>query len=294
MIKLYEKGLNYLFNHWGHLMPDALLLRIRYRVVFHKRLHLHDPKTFNEKIQWLKLYDRKPEYHQMADKYEVREYIADKIGKQYLVPILGVWNQVEDIDLKHLPDQFVLKCTHDSQSIVICHNKKLLNWKEAKQQLKKSLDNDYSDLGREWAYKGIKPRIVAEKLLVDESGDDLKDYKVFCFNGEPAFIQVDYDRFRVHKRRMYTLDWKIMDTKITYPDDPEVIITKPECLEELLNISRALASNIPFLRVDCYITEKQIYFGELTFYPGCGFEPITPYSDDEEWGKWMYLPEGKK
>ena len=146
----------------------------------------------------------------------------------------------------------------------------------------------------EWAYHGIKPCIVAEELLTDESGDDLKDYKVFCFNGEPKFIQVDYDRFKGHKRRLYTTDWNLMETKITYPDDADLVMPKPIFLDELLKISKKLSKDIPFLRVDCYITEKQIYFGELTFYPGCGFEPITPDTDDALWGEWLKLPEETK
>ena len=290
-MNLYERSLNYLFNHFGKAMPDSVLLRVRYRTVFHEPLHSKNPKTFNEKIQWLKLYDRNPEYHAMADKYAVRAYIGRVLGEKYLIPLLGVWQKAEDIDFKSLPDQFVLKCTHDSQSIVICHDKAKLDNEEAVRRLGEALKIDYSVLGREWAYHGIKPCIVAEELLTDESGDDLKDYKVFCFNGEPKFIQVDYDRFKGHKRRLYTTDWNLMETKITYPDDADLIMPKPIFLDELLKISKKLSKDIPFLRVDCYITENQIYFGELTFYPGCGFEPITPDTDDVLWGEWLKLPE---
>ena len=292
-MNLYERSLNYLFNHFGKAMPDSVLLRVRYRTVFHEPLHLKNPKTFNEKIQWLKLYDRNPEYHAMADKYAVRTYIGRVLGEKYLIPLLGVWQKAEDIDFKSLPDQFVLKCTH-SQSIVICHDKAKLDKEEAVRRLGEALKIDYSVLGREWAYHGIKPCIVAEELLTDESGDDLKDYKIFCFNGEPKFIQIDYDRFKGHKRRLYTTDWNLMETKITYPDDADLIMPKPIFLDELLKISKRLSKDIPFLRVDCYITEKQIYFGELTFYPGCGFEPITPDTDDALWGEWLKLPEETK
>ena len=293
-MNLYERSLNYLFNHFGKAMSDSVLLRVRYRTVFNKPLHLKDTRTFNEKIQWLKLYDRNPEYHEMADKYAVRNYISRVLGEIYLIPLLGVWQKAEDIDFNSLPDQFVLKCTHDSQSIVICHEKAILDKEEAVRRLGEALKLDYSVLGREWAYHGIKPCIVAEELLTDESGDDLKDYKVFCFNGEPKFIQVDYDRFKGHKRRLYTTDWNLMETKITYPDDADLVMPKPIFLDELLKISKKLSKDIPFLRVDCYITEKQIYFGELTFYPGCGFEPITPDTDDALWGEWLKLPEETK
>lgn len=289
MNSFYERVLNYIVNHFGHRLSDQWLIRIRYRVIFHRPLHLKHPKTFNEKIQWLKLNDRKPLYHTMADKYEARAFVAEKIGGQYLIPLLGHWDTAQEIDFSKLPEQFVLKCTHDSQSIVICHDKETLNEAEACEQLQKARSTDYSVLGREWAYKGIKPTIVAEELLVDESGNDLKDYKVFCFNGVPRFIQVDYDRFNDHKRRLYTTEWDIMPVKITYWDDPEYELKKPELLDELLEISKKLSADVPFLRVDCYITDKQIYFGELTFYPGCGFEPITPYSYDELWGDWLSL-----
>lgn len=289
MLRFYERILNYIFNHFGKYLPDGLLIRIRYRIVFHRPLHLKNPKTFNEKLQWLKLHDHNPEYHIMADKYKVREYIRNKIGDQYLIPLLGHWNTAEEITFSTLPDRFVLKCTHDSQSIVICTDKQRLDPNQVRAQLGKALNTDYASLGREWAYQGIRPSIVAEKLLVDESGYDLKDYKVFCFNGIPQFIQIDYDRFNGHKRRLYTVDWKLMDVKITYPDDPDFVLEKPVLLDELLDISRKLSEGIPFLRVDCYITKEQIYFGELTFYPGCGFEPISPSSYDEEWGTWLNL-----
>ena len=174
------------------------------------------------------------------------------------------------------------------------HKEIVIHEKYPVRRLGEALKIDYSVLGREWAYHGIKPCIVAEELLTDESGDDLKDYKVFCFNGEPKFIQIDYDRFKGHKRRLYTTDWNLMETKITYPDDADLIMPKPIFLDELLKISKKLSKDIPFLRVDCYITEKQIYFGELTFYPGCGFEPITPDTDDALWGEWLKLPEETK
>lgn len=283
----YEKILNYLFNHYGNCMPDALLLKVRYRIIFHYPLRLNRVATFNEKLQWLKLHDRKEIYHVMADKYEARTFVEQKIGKQYLVPFLGVWENVHDIEFTMLPQEFVLKCTHDSQSIIICRDKKKLDIEHACKTLEQGLKTDYYSLGREWAYHGIRPRIIGEKLLTDESGDDLKDYKVFCFQGEPKFIQIDYDRFKGHKRRFYSLDWEKLDFKITYEDDEHIVMPKPECMQELLDVSRKLAEGTPFLRTDWYIVENKIYFGEMTFYPGCGFEPIEPYSKDVEWGRWL-------
>lgn len=287
----YEKVLNYAFNHWGKYMTDSLLLKVRYRIIFHYPLNLKKVSTFNEKLQWLKLNDRKEIYHTMADKYDARAFVKEKIGEKYLVPLLGVWEKVEDVNVNELPDEFVLKCTHDSQSIVICKDKKKLDYNKAIQMLSQGLKINYYTLGREWAYKGIKPKIVAEKLLVDESKDDLKDYKVFCFHGEPKFIQIDYDRFKGHKRRFYSTNWEKLDFKITYEDDESIIMPKPKCLQEMLEVSRKLAKDVPFLRTDWYIVENKIYFGEMTFYPGCGFEPIEPYSKDVEWGKWISVGE---
>ena len=287
----YEKMLNYAFNRWGKYMPDSLLLKVRYRVIFHYPLRWNKVSTFNEKLQWLKLNDRKEIYHIMADKYEARVFVKEKIGEKYLVPLLGVWKKAEDIDISALPNEFVLKCTHDSQSIIICKNKKELDFNAVCRTLNQGLQTDYYTLGREWAYKNITPKIVAEKLLVDESKDDLKDYKVFCFHGEPKFIQIDYDRFKGHKRRFYSTNWEKLDFKITYEDDVSIIMPKPHCLQEMLEVSRILAKDVPFLRTDWYIVENKIYFGEMTFYPGCGFEPIEPYSKDVEWGKWISIGE---
>ena len=294
MLNFYERILNYIFNHYGKYLSDKTLVSIRYRIIFHKPLRIRKPETFYEKIQWLKLHDHNPEYHIMADKYAARKFVEEKIGSRYLIPLLGVWEKAEEIDFSMLPSQFVLKCTHDSQSIVICHDKNTLDVEKVRARLDAALKTDYFSLGREWAYQGIKPLITAEKLLTDESGKDLKDYKVFCFNGVPRFIQIDYDRFVDHKRRFYTTDWEKMDVKISYEDDQNMIMEKPVLLQELLDISGKLAEGTPFLRVDCYIAEGRIYFGELTFYPGCGFEPISPYSYDEEWGRWLMLPELEK
>lgn len=285
----YERVLNYAYNHWGQYMSDSLLLKVRYRITFHYSLNLKCPSTFNEKLQWLKLNDRKDVYHIMADKYEARNFVRENLGEEYLVPLLGSWDNAEDIEFTKLPKEFVLKCTHDSQSIVICKNKEKLDYKKTIETLKQGLQTNYYVLGREWAYKGIKPKVVAEKLLVDESKDDLKDYKVFCFHGEPKFIQIDYDRFKGHKRRFYSTNWEKLDFKITYADDASIIMPKPGCLQEMLKVSKILAKDVPFLRVDWYIVENKLYFGEMTFYPGCGFEPIEPYSKDIEWGKWLFM-----
>ena len=288
---LYERGLNYIYNHFGQHLSDRHLVELRYRYTFHRPLHLDNPEAFTEKIQWLKLYDHNPLYHTMADKLKARSYVRERIGEQYLIPLLGEYDTAAEIDFAHLPEQFVLKCTHDSQSIVLCHNRDQLDPEAACARMDRAMHTDYSIYGREWVYRGLEPKIIAEPLLRDESGEELKDYKVFCFNGEPKAVELDYDRFVAHKRKLYTTDWEVMPLQIAFPDDPSLSFKGPKRLEELLHISRKLAAGTPFLRVDSYITSDQIYFGEMTFYPDNGFGVFDPDRLDYEWGQWLTLPQ---
>jgi hypothetical protein len=254
-------------------IPDDEYLRMMYRIHMKKELNLDNPQTFNEKLQWLKLYDRKPEYTAMADKYEVRKFVAEKIGEEYLIPLLGVWDRFEDIDFNKLPNQFVLKCNHDSGSVVICKDKNTFDLEAAKTKLNNSLTQNYYYFAREWPYKNIKPRIIAEKYMVDESGVELKDYKMFCFNGEPKYIQVDFDRFIKHKRNIYDTEWNYIPVSVQYPTDPEKVINKPSKLGEMLSLARILSKNIPHVRVDFYHIENAplILFAEFAFYNDAGF-----------------------
>lgn len=287
--KFYEKVLNHLVNYYGDRFSDEAFVRMRFRTIFHYNLNLRNPRSFNERMQWLKFHDRKPVYHEMADKYGARAHIAQRVGEQYLMPLLGVWDRPEDIPFDELPEEFVLKCTHDSNSIVLCHDKQALDVEQAREQLRQALAVNYQSFGREWVYKDITPRIIGERLLVDESGDDLKDYKIWCFHGEPKIIQIDYDRFRGHKRRLFDLDWNEMPVHITYPDDRGRVLNRPRCLDEMLEVCRRLSADMAFLRVDLYVTKDAMYVGELTFYPGGGFEPIEPLQVDYEWGQWLDL-----
>jgi hypothetical protein len=229
----------------------------------------------------------------MADKYEVRKYIAEKIGEEYLIPLLGVWNTFEDIDFNSLPDQFVLKCTHDSGGVVICKDKNAFDLKAARKKIVIHLKRNFYWYGREWAYKNIKPRIIAEKFMVDESGTELKDYKILCFNGEPRLIQVDFDRFVKHKRNLYSTEWQYQLVELGYPTYPQIRIKKPESLELMLQLAKKLSFGIPHLRVDLYSIKQKIYFGELTFYHGSGFEKFTPSEWDKTLGDWLELPQDK-
>ncbi|MCU9942847.1 glycosyl transferase, partial [Bacillus pacificus] len=185
------------------VIPDKTYLEIKYKLTTGKKLDFENPKTFNEKLQWLKLHNRNPEYTTMVDKFEVRKYIADKIGEEYLIPLIGVYDSFEEIDFEVLPNQFVLKPNHTSGNVYICKDKSKINYKELKKEINMWLKRKYYWMHREWPYKNVKPKIVCEKYMVDESGTELKDYKMYCFNGETKIIQVDYDRFNGHKRNLY-------------------------------------------------------------------------------------------
>ncbi|MGO1469477.1 MAG: ATP-grasp fold amidoligase family protein [Tissierella sp.] len=281
--------LNKVIYNFKKIIPDKLYLKLQYRHHFNKKLNLKGPKNFNEKIQWLKLNDRKPEYVNYVDKYEVRKYIKDTIGDEYLIPLIGVYDSVEQIDWISLPDSFVLKCTHGSSSNIICKNKADLDIEAAKIMLNRWLSSNWFWYGREWPYKNVKPRIVCEKYMVDESNVELKDYKIFCFNGEPKLIQVDFNRFEHHQRNIYDINWDYIEASIKYPTNPDTIIKKPVKLDEMLEISKKLSAGIPHVRVDLYSIEESIYFGELTFHHGSGYEKIKPESLNNAMGEWIDL-----
>jgi hypothetical protein len=248
-----------------------------------------DLVLYTEKIQWLKLYDRQPEYTDMADKYNVRNYITQTIGDEYLIPCYGVWDKFEDIPFETLPNQFVLKCTHDCGSILFCKDKTNFDITSAKKHFKKRLSRNFYWRSRQWVYKNIKPRIIAEKYMVDESGTELRDYKIFCFNGEPKIIEVHIDRFSERKSNFYSPQWDVIPLS-SYTNAPLDAIQKPGSLELMLELTRKLAFSKIHVRVDLYVINEKIYFGELTFYPVSGFKNFTPPEWDRIFGDWMTLP----
>ena len=279
---LYKYGL---FN-W---IPSKAFVEFQYHMATGKKLNLNNPQTFNEKIQWLKIYDRNPIYRTLADKYKVRSYVAQKVGEQYLIPLLGVWDSPEKIDKNVLPDQFVIKNNHDSGGVFICKNKDEFEFDKVKSLLGKRMKINHYYVSREWCYKDIERCILAEKYLIDEEVGELRDYKFFCFAGEPRYVQVDYDRFTNHKRNIYDLNWKLLDLTIKCPNDSEKKIKKPKCFDEMISIARKISENLPQLRVDLYEVNGQVYFGEATVYHGGGFEKFTPSSYENEWGELVDL-----
>lgn len=276
---------------FAKLYSDRRFLEIQFPLVMGYNLDLDHPKSFNEKLNWLKINDRKPVYVKMVDKVDAKEYIKEVLGTdKYIIPTLGIFNSVDEIDLSKLPDKFVLKCTHDSGGIVICDGKDKFDWEKGKKVLSKGLKQNYYWTRREWPYKNVKPRIIAEEYKVDESGWQLKDYKVFCFNGEPRFVEVDYDRYVGHKLNVYDLDWNYIDFYMTSHNDPNVKIGKPEKLQEMLDVAKKLAAGTIFVRVDFYSIYTELYVGELTLTPGSGMIDFYPKEYDWKLGEMLKLP----
>lgn len=275
---------------FSKFFSDKFYIKHEYKSTMCKKLNLKTPQTYSEKLQWLKLYDRKPEYTTMVDKAAVKEYVAEKIGPEYIIQTIGVYDKFEDIDFDALPNQFVIKCTHDSGGLVICKDKSKFDIKKAEEKIKWSQKRKYFWIHREWPYKNVKPRIIVEKFLDDGSGKDLNDYKVFNFCGEPYYIQVDMDRFVNHQKNMYTTEWTLCDYSFNYPSNPQRQVSKPEKLDEILQISRVLSKEIPYLRTDFYVVNDKIYFGELTFFPASGFGKFDPEEYDKKLGDLIKLP----
>ncbi|GMO60066.1 MAG: ATP-grasp fold amidoligase family protein [Termitinemataceae bacterium] len=274
-------------------IPDAFYLKSLFTLMGQK-LNLKQPQYWTHKIQWIKLFDRNPLYTKCADKYAVREYISQTIGDTYLIPLLGVFKTFDEIDFSMLPEQFVLKCNHDSGSVIICKDKNSFDKEQARLKLQKALSinycNDYPH--REWVYKNIPPCIVAEKYVSPSSGEELRDYKFFCFNGEPKCLYVSEIGMHEPKVTFYDLDWNEMPVSTGY-EKLDHTAEKPNCFDEMLFVCRNVSKKMCFVRVDLYEVDGKIYFGELTFYPHAGYYPFSP-----EWNKifgdWLKLPTDKK
>lgn len=279
-----------------NFVSDKLYLQILYYSRLGKKLNLRNPKTYNEKLQWLKLYDRNPKYAQMVDKFEVRNYVSNVIGGEYLSPLLGVWGSFDEIDFEKLPNRFVLKCTHDSGGLIICRDKGNLDLQATKIKINNCLKQNYYLHGREWPYKNVKPRIICEKFIEQENGSELRDYRFFCFNGEPKFITVDFSITNKEKtrRNLYDLDWNLMDEEITYPKELTIKVNKPEKFDEMIILSKKISADFPHARVDFYYIEGKIIFGELTFFHQSGMGKIRPEEFDREMGEWLQLPNIQK
>ncbi len=265
-------------------LPDDLYLKRQWKKHTGKELNLFEPKTFNEKIQWLKIHDHNPKYTEYVDKYLAKERVKEILGDEYIIPTLGVWERFDEIDFDRLPNRFVLKCTHDSGSVFIIPDKEKMDKAGIREKTEEALKHNFYMNGREWPYKNVPPRILAEEFMTDESGYELKDYKVFVFGGKAKFIQVDFDRFTDHHRNFYDPKWQYVPFTTLYPTNPERKIDRPDCLEEMLANAEKIAGALdtpPFVRIDFYVIGSRLLFGEATFYHGSGLEPFMP----EEYGR---------
>ena len=273
-------------------MDDKKFIEKMFKATMDYPLNLENPKSFNEKLQWLKLYDRNPLYTKLVDKYKVREYISEKIGEDYLIPLLGVWDDPEEIDFDSLPNKFVLKCNHNSGlGMCICTDKSKIDIKKVKNELKSGLAQNYYLNGREWPYKNVSRKIICEKYMTDETGKNLRDYKFYCFDGKPKIVGIYQDRNSDKETTgdFFDMNFEWVDLRFGMPNalnKPQ----KPQKFQEMIKIAEILSEGMPEVRVDLYISNNKIYFGELTFFDGGGFDKIEPLEWDYKLGSWIKLP----
>lgn len=289
-----EKVFDFL-NHRNMLrwMPDKEFLELAYRLKMRRKLDLDTPKTYTEKLQWLKLYDRKPEYTMMVDKYEVKKYVSNIIGKEYVIPTFDVWNKFEEIRFDELPEQFVLKCTHDSGGLVICKDKTKLDMGEAYKKISSSLKRNYYLTWREWPYKDVIPRIIAEPYLVDESGVELKDYKFFCFNGKVKCLFIGSNRGVDTRFDFYDENFNHLPI-LNGHANADNIFTKPIGFAKMKHLAEELSKDLVQGRIDFYNINGKVYFGEITFFHWSGLVRFEPEEWDYKFGSWFEIPDTKK
>lgn len=273
-------------------VDDEKYLKKKFKSLMGKELDLKNPQTFNEKLQWLKLYNRRDEYTMMVDKVAVRDYISEKLGEEYLIPCLGVWDNPEDINFDELPEKFVLKCNHNSGlGMCICKDKSKLDIEKVKKELKKGLEQDYYMTNREWPYKNVPRKIIAEKFMVDESGTELKDYKLFCFDGKPCYMFIATDRSTPGvetKFDFYDMEFNHLPFTNGHPNSDKVI-QKPKGFEEMKELACKLSEGIPHVRIDFYDINGKVYFGETTFFHWSGMVPFEPAEWDYKFGELLNI-----
>lgn len=280
----------YHYEKLRNLMPDKMFLMQFFAQCMGYQMDFDNPKTFNEKLHWLKLYDRKSLYTTLVDKYAVKQWVSNIIGEEYIIPTLNVYNSVDDIKLECLPTKFVLKCTHDSGSVVVCNDKSKLS-SNSLIPLRNGLKQNYYLLGREWPYKNVPPKIIAEQFVNDTSGD-LKDYKFFCFNNKVKLFKVDFNRQKDHHANYYDRDGNLMPFgECVCPPDFDKVIELPANLSQMIYLAEKITSyiNSPFVRVDFYDVDGHIYFGEITFFPSGGHGAFTLPEWDEQLGSWINI-----
>ena len=292
MLNNFQKKIVFSLSRRGFFnwFPDKWYISLMYYARLDKKLNLNKPCTFNEKLQWLKLNERNIAYAKFVDKYEAKELVGNIIGKEHIIPTIGIWNKFDDINFEQLPNEFVIKCTHDSGGIIICKDKDSFNIQEAKKKINKCLKKNYYWHCREWPYKSVTPRIIVENYIKVSNNNELNDYKFFCFNGKVKFFKIDFDRFIQHKANYYDTKGNLLPFyEEICPSNPDKKLEMPENLNEMIKLAELIAKNHLFLRVDFYDVNNIIYFGEITFYPASGFGKILPEEWDFKIGKLLDL-----
>lgn len=294
IIKTYQKYFT-IQHPETYILSDKSFIKKIYKEKMGKEINLSDPKTFCEKQNWLKLYDRKPIYTVMVDKYLAREFVAERIGEDYLVPLIGAWDSADDIDFSLLPNKFVLKCNHNSD-VTICTDKSSLDTEKVRKKLNEQLKIDYYTHKREWAYKNVPRKIICEKFMENTNGENLVDYKLFCFNGIPKFVMVNSNRFGKEgvKVDMYDMQWKHMEMQDGHYPNAGDIFAKPACFDEMCKLAEILSKDTSSLRVDFNYWDNKLYFGELTFFHSAGLESFMPEKWDKILGEWVTLPKKRR
>ncbi len=279
-------------REWFNWMSDRSYLKIAFKARMGKSLNLANPLSYNEKLQWLKLYNRQPIYTNMVDKYEVKPIVAELIGNDYIIPTLGVWERFEDIDFSKLPKRFVLKCTHDSGGLVVVKDKSKLDIDSAKNKISKCMSHSFYWGMREWPYKDVKPRIIAEQYMEDKKTGELRDYKFFCFDGQVKALFIATDRMKKNEETKFDFfDENFNHLPFTNGHPNAAILPKkPICFDEMKFLAAKLSKGIPHVRVDFYEVDGKVYFGEMTFFHWSGFTPFVPEEWDYKFGEWIKLP----
>lgn len=284
--------MNGIIKQMSRLIPDRWYVMLRYRMKLHRWPDLKHPKLYTEKIQWLKLYDRKPQYTQMVDKYEAKKYIAQIAGEEYIIPTYGIWDTFDEIAFDQLPERFVLKCTHNSGGVVVCLDKKSFDFEKARQVIESCLKENYYWHSREWQYQNVKPRIIAEEYLYDAEYPDesIMDYKFLCFDGQPKLLYYAEENTDDPYSDIYDMEFRKLDLQFPEPNSP-ITASKPENFEKMKALAEKLSKGFAHLRVDFYDVNGKLYVGELTFYHCAGIFEIKPEKWDRILGDWITLPE---
>lgn len=293
MLRLIRRAIGYIDRKLECVLPDSLYLTL----LFYSRVgywpNFKTPRSYNEKLQWLKLHYKKDEYTNIVEKVSAKEYVANIIGDKYIIPTLGVWNNIDEIDWNSLPNQFVIKCTGDSGGVVVCKDKNTLDIESAKRKLSQGINVNYYNRNKEYPYKNLKARIIAEQYMEDESGYELKDYKFFCFDGKPQFLFVATDRQKKGEETkfdFFDLEWNHLPVVNGHPNNPNKIPC-PQNFEEMVDVAKKLSVGMPHVRVDLYNINGKIYFGELTFFHWSGLTPFEPVEWDYKFGSYLNIPQ---